>query len=95
MAKYGNIMTVFNSDQQTKDDIESILSNKQADYVLIDETFFIETNSKKNTGEIIKEIKNKNIEFIFFHNHISDGSKIKSDGVESDILNHIDKILLK
>lgn len=95
MAKYGNILTVFNCEDNQKEDIKTILSEKGVDYESKDNVFYIKSNSKTNTKEIIQEITALEVEFIFFHNHISDGSLIKSFGLGSDILGRINKILFE
>lgn len=95
MAKYGNILTVFNCDNIQKEGIKTILSEKGADYENKDDVFYIKSNSKTNTREIIQEITAIEVEFIFFHNHISDGSLIKSFGLDSDTVGRINRILFE
>lgn len=95
MAKYGNILMAFHADDLKKEEIKSILSVNGADSENFNEIFFIESNSKKNTDKIIAEIKKANVDFILFHNHISDGSRIESKGIEPSMLKRINKILIE
>ena len=95
MARYGNIMIVFNADVETMNNVKTILIENGADFENINDLYFIESNSKKNTAIIIAEIKKANIDFILFHNHISDGSRIEAIGIEPDVLKRIRKILFE
>jgi hypothetical protein len=95
MAKYGNILTVFNIDDNGKNKIENILTTNSTVFVQLNDTFFVETNSKKNTGDVIRDLNTLGIEFIFFHNHISDGSLIKSSGIDAATVQSIDGILFR
>lgn len=95
MAKYGNILTLVNPDDIITSKVKLSLTNNNNQFEHIDNVFFVETNSMKNTGELIKKLNQDNISYLFFHNHISDGSKIRSVGVDNDSKNKINKILLK
>ncbi|MCU0440454.1 MAG: hypothetical protein MUC49_21385 [Raineya sp.] len=95
MAKYGNILTIFNSDDNKSTEVEIILANNQTVYLKLHNTYYIETNSKKNTSNVIRELNNLNIDFVFFHNHISDGSQIKSKGIDDSNINTINRILFQ
>lgn len=95
MAKYGNILTVFNTDNNAYTEIETVLTNNQTDFIKLNDTYFIETNSKKNTSDVLNDLNGVGIAFIFFHNHISDGSQIKSNGIDESNLKNINRILFK
>lgn len=95
MAKYGNILTVFNTNNGDKTQIINILTAKSCDFIQLADTFFIETNSKKNTGDVIRDLNTLGVEYIFFHNHISDGSLIKTGGIDDVTVQNINRILVK
>ena len=96
MANYGNILAVFNTDISTKNKIENILSTHQASFVLLNELFFLETSSKSNTRKILNELNTiLDLEYLFYHNHISDGSQIKSKNMDADLTQKINKILIR
>ena len=67
MAKYGNILTVFNADEPKKTVIKTILANNGADFENIQDMFYIESNSRTNTKAIMDSIQATGIQFIFFH----------------------------
>lgn len=93
MAKYGNILTLIDASQSDKNDIEIILVEEKADYLIFNELFFIETNSKLNTKNVLDKIQQLNIKYLFYHNHNSDGSRIRSKNIDSDIEKQIKNIL--
>ena len=95
MAKYGNILTLIDPDNQTISKVKSSITSNNNLFENLDNVFFVETNSIKNTGHLIKKLNQHNINFLFFHCHHSDGSKIKSTGINPDSKNKITKILLK
>ena len=95
MAYYGNILTVFNSDDQDIIQIETTLSDHNNDFTKIDSVYFVETNSKKNTRDLIRKLNKINVDFIFYHNNISDGSQIKTSGINHETKMKLKNILLK
>lgn len=95
MAKYGNILTILNADDNSRTQIETVLANNRTIYAKLKDNYYIETNSKKNTAEVLKDLNVLDIKFIFFHNHISDGSLIKSRGIDDNDINTIERILFK
>lgn len=74
MAKYGNILTIYNPRIDTFQNVELILNNNQIDYLWIDSHFFLQSNSKVNTSDVVRALKDLDIEFFFFHNHDATGS---------------------
>ncbi|TDD94127.1 hypothetical protein [Flavobacterium cellulosilyticum] len=95
MAKYGNILTLFNTEANENKKIDTILTKNQTTFLNLNNTYYIETNSKKNTSEVINDINALGIKYIFFHNHISDGSLIKNNGIDEDKISKINTILFK
>ena len=93
MAQYGNIMTVYNCNDAQVADIKAVLTAKGVVSAIKENTFFIETISKTNTRELIASLSLLNIEFIFFHNNISDGSKVESKGMDPGFITDVNKIL--
>jgi hypothetical protein len=95
MAHYGNILSVVNSRLDTKNKVQTILKEEKVTFLIFNKLFFFESTSKLNTRNILKKLNQLNIEYIFYHNHISDGSKIKSKNVNSEIVNQIENIMLQ
>ena len=95
MAYYGNILTVFNSDDQDIIQIETTLSDNNNDFTKIDNVYFVETNSKKNTRDLISKLNKIDVDFVFYHNNISDGSQIKTSGINQEIEMKLKNILMK
>lgn len=95
MARYGNILMVYNSTPDSLDQVISILEKYHIDFATKENTFFIETTSKANTADVIEDLSSLPIEFTFFHNHISDGSSLKSKGLDEEFTDHANKILFE
>ena len=93
MAKYGNILAVFTNDIPTKTTVENVLKHNNVIYTSCDDLYFVETTSMTNTATVISQLKGLGIKFLFFHNHIPDGSQVKANGIASDVLNRINEIL--
>jgi hypothetical protein len=95
MAKYGNIMAVFHVDQPTTTSIETMLRDLKTEFVLCEGLYFVETNSKKNTLEVINAMNGLGVQYVFFHNNIADGSLVKSNGIDKAMVGKINKIMLR
>jgi 3-keto-L-gulonate-6-phosphate decarboxylase len=95
MARYGNILTILNADESKHFQVIGVLEGKGTKYTKLKDTYYIETISKDNTKNVIKELKALNIDFIFFHNHISDGSYIEHNGINDEVIKDIKKILFE
>lgn len=95
MAKYGNILTIFDADLNSHSKVEAILKKNKADFKKMTDTYYIETNSKQNTGDVLKDLNGIDIEYVFFHNNISDGSQIKTNKISDTLVNDINRIMLK
>lgn len=93
MAKYGNILAIFTNDATTKTNVEKVLTNNSVIYVACRDLYFVETTSMTNTAKVISQLKVLGIDFLFFHNHIADGSQIRANGIDTDILVAINKIM--
>ena len=93
MAKYGNIMTLYNYNDAQVAQVKTVLDSNGVKSAIKENTFFIETISKPNTGKLIKEIAELNVEFIFFHNNNSDGSRIESEQIEPEFITRVKEIL--
>lgn len=95
MAKYGNILAIINSEPEGISDVTAVLVKYKLIFKSIDNLFYLETTSKKNTTDIISDLNRLDIQFLFFHNNISDGSVIKSKGIDNNTINAIQKILFE
>jgi hypothetical protein len=95
MAFYGNILTVYNTTQAQLQSIVGVLTQKANQFEQIDTTFFIETSSKANTREIIKDINDLGVQYIFYHNSNADGSYVKAAGLAQPNLDNIEKIMFE
>ncbi len=93
MANYGNIVAIFTDDANTKTEVENIFTNNQVRFANCKNLYFVETTSKTNTSTVISQIKGLGIQFLFYHNYISDGSQIRSNGIDSDLIKSINNIL--
>ncbi len=92
MAKYGNILILY-GENWDEERLLTILQEEGVDFELLGNICFIESLSKVNTSDIIRQIREVAVEFIFFHNHNSDGSSIKAAGIDQKILDNINTIL--
>ena len=95
MAYYGNILIVYNATASQLHDVEQVLTNNNTDCERVESSFFIETSSMDNTGKVVKDLHDLGIEFLFFHNHIADGSLVDADGLSVDTVQRINEILFK
>lgn len=96
MAKYGNILCTFRCTNDQVRALEVIFANHQTDFEQMDNVYFVETNSKTNTANVIKDIKALGIRFVIFHNHDDNGSVVDAGSLfPTDDFNHIRRILLE
>lgn len=96
MAKYGNILCTFQLTPQQVASLRAVLNQHQTDFEAIENVYFVETNSKANTGKVINDLKALGIRFIIFHNHDDNGSVVDAAGLlPTDNFTHIRRILLE
>jgi len=95
MAHYGNILIIYNADDQHLEEVKKILENNNTDHEQVETSFFVETTSLDNTANVVKDLNILGASFLFFHNRISDGSLIRTNGIEDDTVTRIDDILFK
>ena len=95
MAYYGNILTVLSSTDDILEQIKVVLQNNDVKNQLLGQTFFIETSSKENTRAILNGLDAKGIHYLWFHNHISDGSRVYTGQVNATEFENVRRILLE
>lgn len=95
MAYYGNILTVLSSTDDILEQIKVFLQANNAKNQLLSQTFFIETSSKENTRTILNYLDTKGIHYLWFHNHISDGSRVYTGQVDATEFENVQNILLE
>jgi len=93
MAHYGNILTIYDADNQQLEEVRKVLRNNNTDHEQVETSFFVETTSLDNTAKVVKDITALGVSFLFFHNRISDGSLIRTNGIEDAIATRINDIL--
>jgi hypothetical protein len=94
MAKYGNILTVFQCDESNLQRIRELLDKPGFDFLEKEQTFFISCDSKEKIGKLVEALELLGVSFIFFHNNICTGSVVRSHGIDDDFVNGIKKVLL-
>lgn len=95
MAKYGNILTLYDHQPAQLDEVKAILNDNNAEFEFYGATFFVETNTLSNTRKVAEDLANTTLVYTFFHNRISDGSTLKSSIADPELLKRIDKILFQ
>jgi hypothetical protein len=94
MAYYGNILTILNSSAAVLQIVTGILDERKVRYELVESTFFLETSSMTNTTNVNDDLTNAQVDFIFSHIHLSDGSEVWANGVDQLVIDRIEDILL-
>ena len=94
MALYGNILTVYNTTGIQRSDVRNILNNQQTRFEELGDNFFVETTSVKNTENVVSDLRSLNVDFTFFHSHISDGANLGAAGINKTVVDSIKSILL-
>lgn len=95
MAHYGNILIIYDAGNQQLEEVKKILKNNNTDHEQVEASFFVETTSLDNTANVVKDLTALGASFLFFHNRISDGSLIRTSGIEDDTVTRINDILFK
>lgn len=95
MAHYGNILIVYDSGNPQLQEVKEVLEHNKAVFEQVESSFFIETSSLDNTGNVVKGLNALGISFLFFHNRISDGSLIRTSAMDEDAVERINEILFK
>jgi len=95
MAKYGNILIVKDCNDAIKQEVSQVIMNNNARFKDIENVYFIETNSVRNTKEVTRDFKKINMKFVFYRNKISDGSIVSSSGFDSNMINEIKDLIIR
>lgn len=90
---FGNILMLVNADAGQQSSVNSLLGTKGILFEQLGNLFFLETATKKQTNELASAISNLHVNFVFFHNSISDGSFIKSQGLSDATLTKLNQIM--
>lgn len=95
MAKWGNALTIFESDGAVISEVEDILSDFQVEYERIESTFFVESTSQDNSRMISVRLGEKNIRHTMVFLHDSGANWVLSKHVDKDLLKRIRQLIIK
>jgi len=94
MARYGNILSLYNCSDTDAAKVIPVLQNKQVIFQQVAHTFFIESTSKDNTVAVVDGIRTLQLRFTFFHDSNPFKSKLYySDDMDPQVIAAINKIL--
>jgi hypothetical protein len=95
MARYGNILSLYNSSSADVNNVINVLQTNQVIHQQVEQTFFIETTSKDNTKAVVKGLTDLNIPFTFFHDGNPNRSYLFSNNMDPEVIAMINKILFE
>ena len=78
MAKYGTILIIYAQDSDAITTVDEVLDSYSIPYTQKENSYYFKTLSKNNRDKITKNLRDKELLFILFHNNNSDGDRIKS-----------------
>lgn len=95
MAYYGNILTLLDTNDDLISIITDYLETNKVKNQRLDHTLYVETSSKENTRQILTYLDGLGIRYLWFHNAISDGSRIFTGNVDPADFAKIKNIMLE
>jgi hypothetical protein len=79
---YGNILSVYESDDQTIANVISILDKSPyTTYIRIESTFFIETKKKEHTTDFMEIFDALDLKYSLIHITIKAGIAVRSNNI--------------
>ena len=92
MELYGNILTIYNSTDTQIKNVKKMINDLGFPFELLENTFFFGTTSIKKSKDFQKDLAQTNIEYTFFFLSNPDGSTIKANMVDQNVVDKIDGI---
>lgn len=91
--KHGNILALFNADDATTASVEVIVTANASQYKAFGSLFYIATPDITSAENIVTAIEHLNVEFVFYYNNRSIGSRVLGNLGNPDLAEII-KIML-
>lgn len=94
---YGNILTIFNSNDEQLASIETILNGHTVAYRRVENVFFLlipPVNSVERFAAITSDLKNANAKFVLYYVAISDRSMLRIRGLNAELAGMIKSFLI-
>jgi hypothetical protein len=79
---FGNILTLFNSTDEVKVLATEILNSREAQFVIVESTFYIQTAFKDDTAAIGEALRQSGLDYSFVFINIKTGSQIWMPGLD-------------
>lgn len=95
MAKWGNALTIFNSNDAVISEVKQLLTGLGAKYERIESTFFVESTSQENTRIISVRLGEANIIHTMIFLHHTGANWVLSKHIDRDQLERIRKLIIK
>jgi hypothetical protein len=92
MALYGNILTVFNTNETELANVDRLLNYMGLPYKMRETTYYIGTEKKAQTRDLERRLSTFVGSYIFHHIGVSDGSMTKGKGMDIEMLDSIEDI---
>lgn len=91
---FGNILIVYNASDDLLLQVEALILSSNQKYERFENSFFIRTETKKLTRELVAQIQALGPEYFFYHNVYPQASYFQSVGISDHSVSEIDKILI-
>ncbi len=91
--EFGNILIVFETDDHLLLQVEAIILDFKMEYERFENSFFILTDSRTTTVQMVNAVKALGVEFGFFLNADPTGSFFRSQGISDGSVAKIKRIL--
>lgn len=93
MQKFGNILAILDYHDSQISQIESVLESQDIAYERVENTFFLQTESKPQTYKTIEKLRETGLKFIHFLNNRASGSALITSGLDDDVTQRLKKMI--
>lgn len=89
---YGNILTVYNSNEAILDAVKTILNGLP--FRKLESTFFLQTQDRQQTRDIVGKLIAASVVFTFYYIDDFNGDALPFAGIDTQLIQDIKHILL-
>lgn len=79
---FGNILTLFNFTDERKALATEILNSREAQFLIVESTFYIQTAFKDDTAAIGEALRESGLDYSFVFINIQTGSQLWMPGLD-------------
>ncbi|MEX0680825.1 MAG: hypothetical protein WD097_05540 [Balneolales bacterium] len=95
MAYWGNILTIYDTEESVLSHVEQILNDLDTRFEKIDNTFFVESTSQENSRQITLQTTQAGIAHTLIFLHHKSKNALRAGNVDKQLVNRVRLLVIK